>query len=121
MKLYDYMFPYVEAGLDGVIIQDLGVFSFFQEKFPSLELHASTQMTIYNLEGALLAEKLGFTRAVLSRELSISEIEYICKNSNVEIEVFVHGALCISYSGQCLFSSMVGGVLRVYGGLCYSV
>ena len=66
-------------------------------------------MTIYNLEGALLAEKLGFSRAVLSRELSISEIEYICKNSNIEIETFIHGALCISYSGQCLFSSMIGG------------
>ena len=74
-----------------------------------MPIHASTQMTIHNLEGVLELEKLGFKRVVLSRELSLEEIEYICKNSNIEIEVFIHGALCISYSGQCLFSSMIGG------------
>jgi len=69
-------------------------------------------MTIHNLEGALAAEKLGFKRIVLSRELSINEIEFICNNINVEVETFIHGALCISYSGQCLFSSMIGGRSR---------
>lgn len=98
-----------EAGIDALIVQDLGLAKYLIDNFPDLPVHASTQMTIYNLEGALLAEKLGFTRAVLSRELSISEIEYICKNCNIEIETFIHGALCISYSGQCLLSSMIGG------------
>lgn len=98
-----------EYGIDAVIVQDLGLANYLIHNFKDLPIHASTQMTIYNLEGALLAEKLGFSRAVLSRELSISEIEHICKNSNIEIETFIHGALCISYSGQCLFSSMIGG------------
>ncbi|MBO5349204.1 MAG: U32 family peptidase [Clostridia bacterium] len=98
-----------EAGIDAIIVQDLGLAKYLIENFPDLPIHASTQMTIYNLEGALLAEQLGFSRAVLSRELSVSEIEYICKNCNIEIETFIHGALCISYSGQCLFSSMIGG------------
>lgn len=98
-----------EAGIDALIVQDLGLAKYLIEHFPDLPIHASTQMTIYNLEGALLAEKLGFSRAVLSRELSLSEIEYICKNCNIEIETFIHGALCISYSGQCLLSSMIGG------------
>lgn len=69
-------------------------------------------MTIYNLDGVLEAEKLGFKRVVLSRELTIDEIKYICDNSNIEIEIFVHGALCICYSGQCLLSSMIGGRSR---------
>ena len=98
-----------ESGIDAIIVQDLGLAKYLINNFPDLPVHASTQMTIYNLEGALLAEKLGFSRAVLSRELSVSEIEYICKNCNIEIETFIHGALCISYSGQCLFSSMIGG------------
>ncbi len=98
-----------EYGIDAIIVQDLGLATFLIENFPDLPIHASTQMTTCNLEGVLKLEKLGFKRVVLSRELSIDEIEYICKNSNVEIEVFTHGALCISYSGQCLFSSMVGG------------
>lgn len=97
------------AGINALIVQDLGLAKYLIENFPDLPIHASTQMTIYNLEGALLAEKLGFSRAVLSRELSLSEIEYICKNCNIEIETFIHGALCISYSGQCLLSSMIGG------------
>mgnify|MGYP004571317441 FL=1 len=98
-----------EYGIDAIIIQDLGLAKKLMELFPDLPLHASTQMTIHNLEGALKLQKLGFKRIVLSRELSITEIEYICKNTSVEIECFVHGALCISYSGQCLFSSLLGG------------
>lgn len=98
-----------EAGIDAIIVQDLGLAKYLIENFPDLPIHASTQMTIYNLEGAKLAEKLGFSRVVLARELSISEIENICKNTNIEIEVFIHGALCMSYSGQCLLSSMIGG------------
>lgn len=98
-----------EYGIDAIIVQDLGLATFLIKNFHNLPIHASTQMTVHNLEGALELQKLGFKRAVLSRELSISEIEYICKNSDIEIECFVHGALCISYSGQCLFSSMIGG------------
>ena len=98
-----------EAGIDALIVQDLGLISLLQKELPDLALHASTQMSIHNLEGVLELQKMGFQRVVLSRELSIHEIEYICKNSNIEIECFVHGALCISYSGQCLFSSLVGG------------
>lgn len=98
-----------EAGIDAIIVQDLGLAQYLIKNFPDLPIHASTQMTIYNLEGAKLAEELGFSRAVLSRELSISEITNICKNTNIEIETFIHGALCISYSGQCLLSSAIGG------------
>ena len=96
-------------GIDAIIVQDLGLARFLVKNFPGLHVHGSTQMSIHNLEGALELQKLGFSRVVLSRELNLSEIEYICKNSNIEIEAFVHGALCISYSGQCLFSSMIGG------------
>ena len=98
-----------EFGIDALIVQDIGLARFLIKNFPNLEIHASTQMTTSNLEGVKKLGKLGFNRVVLSRECSISEIEHICKNSNIEIEVFAHGALCISYSGQCLFSSMVGG------------
>ena len=98
-----------DAGIDAVIVQDLGLAKQLMNVFPDLPIHASTQMTIYNLEGVRLAEKLGFSRVVLARELPISEIEYICKNTDIEIEVFIHGALCMSYSGQCLLSSMIGG------------
>lgn len=98
-----------EFGIDAIIVQDLGLAKYLIKNFPDLPIHASTQMTIHNLEGALEAEKLGFKRVVLSRELSLEEIQHICMNTNVEIEAFIHGALCISYSGQCLFSSMVGG------------
>lgn len=101
-----------EFGIDAIIVQDLGLAKTLIENFPNLPIHASTQMTIHNLEGVLEAEKLGFKRVVLSRELSLDEITYICSHSNVEIETFIHGALCISYSGQCLFSSMVGGRSR---------
>ena len=98
-----------ELGIDAIIVQDLGLAKFLISHFPDLPIHASTQMTIHNLEGVLAAEKLGFKRVVLARELSLDEIRYICHNTHIEIETFIHGALCISYSGQCLFSSLVGG------------
>jgi len=98
-----------EYGIDAIIVQDLGLASTLISSFPKLPIHASTQMTIHNIRGVKALERMGIKRVVLARELSISEIEYICRNSNIEIETFVHGALCISYSGQCLFSSMVGG------------
>ncbi len=101
-KAYNY-------GIDAIIVQDLGLARYLIKNFPGLAVHTSTQLSVHNLDGVLELQKLGFSRVVLSRELSLQEIEYICKNSDVEIEVFVHGALCISYSGQCLFSSMVGG------------
>jgi len=95
-------------GIDAIIVQDLGLATWLKENIPQLPLHASTQMTIHNLEGVLSLEKLGFSRVVLSREISIHEISDIHKRSSIEIEAFVHGALCISYSGQCLLSSMIG-------------
>ena len=98
-----------ESGIDAIIVQDLGLAKMLIKNFPDLPIHASTQMSVHNLQGVLELQELGFSRVVLSRELSIEEIEYICENSNIEIECFVHGALCISYSGQCLFSSMIGG------------
>ena len=98
-----------EYGVDAIIVQDLGLAKQIISAFPDLPVHASTQMTAHNLESVKKLEELGFKRVVLSRELSIEEIKYICNNTNVEIEVFIHGALCISYSGQCLFSSMIGG------------
>ena len=98
-----------EIGVDAIIVQDLGLAKILIKSFPKMPIHASTQMTIHNLEGVIQAEHLGFSRVVLSRELSLDEIDYICRNSNIEIECFVHGALCVSYSGQCLFSSMIGG------------
>ena len=98
-----------EFGIDAIIVQDLGLGIQLIKMFPDLPIHASTQMSVHNLDGALELQKLGFKRVVLARELSIDEINYICKNTNIEIECFIHGALCISYSGQCLFSSMLGG------------
>ena len=98
-----------EFGIDAIIVQDLGLAKYLIKNFPGLPVHASTQMSVHNLDGVIALQKMGFSRVVLSRELSLKEIEYICKNSDIEIEVFVHGALCISYSGQCLFSSMIGG------------
>lgn len=97
------------SGIDAIIVQDLGLALYLIKNFPGLDVHASTQMTIHNLECAQTMEKLGFKRAVLARELSIPEIYDICKNTNIEIETFIHGALCLSYSGQCLMSSMIGG------------
>ena len=98
-----------EFGIDAIIVQDLGLAMALMRTFPDLPIHGSTQMTVHNLNGALKLQELGFRRVVLARELSVNEIDYICKNTNIEIETFIHGALCISYSGQCLFSSMLGG------------
>lgn len=98
-----------KLGIDAIIVQDLGLAIKLIKTFPDLPIHASTQMTVHNLNGALELQDLGFKRIVLSRELSANDIDYICKNTDVEIETFIHGALCISYSGQCLFSSMIGG------------
>ena len=98
-----------EFGIDAIIVQDLGLAMALMRAFPDLPIHGSTQMTVHNLNGALELQELGFKRVVLARELSVNEIDYICKNTNIEIETFIHGALCISYSGQCLFSSMLGG------------
>ncbi len=98
-----------EFGIDAIIVQDLGLAMALMRAFSDLPIHGSTQMTVHNLNGALELQELGFKRVVLARELSVNEIDYICKNTNIEIETFIHGALCISYSGQCLFSSMLGG------------
>lgn len=98
-----------EIGVDAIITQDMGLFKMLKEVIPDFEIHASTQMTIHNGEGALFLKNEGFQRIVLSRELSLDEISYISKDLNVETEIFVHGALCISYSGQCLMSSIIGG------------
>lgn len=108
-ELAEYLRFLYEAGTDAILVQDLGVVKLAQEIVPDLPLHASTQMTVHNLEGVLALEKLGFSRVVLSREVSLKDIQHICANSHVEIEVFVHGALCVCYSGQCLMSSMIGG------------
>ena len=96
-----------EYGIDAILVQDLGLARKLIKLFPDLPIHGSTQMTVHNLNGALELQELGFKRVVLARELSLDEITYIAKNVNIEIECFVHGALCISYSGQCLFSSML--------------
>ena len=97
------------TGVDAIIIQDLGLAAYLRKNYPEIPLHGSTQMTVHNLEGVRQLENLGFSRVVLSRELSLDEIKYIRENTNIELEVFIHGALCISYSGQCLLSSMIGG------------
>lgn len=109
VKLTDYIRPYYEAGLDAVIVQDYGVFSVLRDNFPGLALHASTQMTITGRYGAKLLKDMGADRVVTARELSAAEIKDIHDNVDVEIESFVHGALCYCYSGQCLLSSMIGG------------
>ncbi|MCX8074445.1 MAG: DUF3656 domain-containing protein [Clostridia bacterium] len=95
-------------GLDAVIVQDIGLAMNIRKIVPNIRIHASTQMSVHSLKQVKFLEKYGFSRVVLARELSVNEIEYICKNTSVEIEVFVHGALCVSYSGQCLMSSMIG-------------
>lgn len=108
-KLVQYVKPYYEEGLDAVIVQDYGVFAVLREAFPGLDLHASTQMTITGKHGAQLLKDMGAARVVPARELSAKEIRDIYDNVDVEIESFVHGALCYCYSGQCLLSSMIGG------------
>jgi len=107
--LYEFLAPYYSAGLDAAIVQDVGVLRFFAKEFPDLALHASTQMTLTAAEGIHLFENYPMTRLVPARELSLSEITDICKKSGKEVEIFVHGALCYCYSGQCLMSSMIGG------------
>ena len=97
------------AGIDGLLVQDLGVARLAHERIPHVPLHASTQMTVSNLSGVEFLRSLHFKRVVLSRELSLEEISYIAHHTDVEIEVFVHGALCVCYSGQCLMSSFIGG------------
>lgn len=108
-ELYEYLLPYYERGLDAVIVQDLGAITFLKKHFPNLPIHTSTQMTITGVEGAKLLSELGAERIVLARELSISEMKEIKEKTGVELEAFIHGALCYSYSGQCLFSSILGG------------
>ena len=98
-----------EIGADALIIQDLGLFKRIKEEYPDLELHASTQMTIHNGEAAIYFKEKGFHRLVLSREMTIEEIKHISTDLNIETEMFVHGAICVSYSGQCLMSSIIGG------------
>lgn len=108
-ELYQYLLPYYRQGLDAVIVQDLGVMSWLREVFPDLSLHVSTQAAVTGPKGAHLLEKLGASRVVPARELSLEEIRRIREETDLEIETFVHGALCYSYSGQCLFSSILGG------------
>ncbi|MBQ2614030.1 MAG: U32 family peptidase [Clostridia bacterium] len=98
-----------DAGVDGVIVQDMGVLRRIRQICPDLPIHASTQMTVHNLSGVKMLESLGVQRVVLARELSAEEIGYIAHNCQAELEVFVHGAMCMSYSGQCLMSSVLGG------------
>ena len=108
-ELYEYLLPYYKQGLDAVIVQDIGVLQFVKEHFPDLPIHASTQMTITNVLGAKMLEELGVERVVTARELQIDEVAEINRQTSVEIESFVHGALCYCYSGQCLYSSLLGG------------
>lgn len=108
-ELYAYLLPYYKAGLDGVIVQDIGAVKFIGEYFPEMPVHASTQMTITNTLGADFLKRYGITRVVPARELSLKEIRDMKKQTGLEMECFVHGALCYCYSGQCLLSSMIGG------------
>ncbi len=108
-ELYGYLLPFYEAGLDGIIVQDIGVLRFCREHFPGLELHISTQMTVTGSLGAKLLQEAGAVRLVPARELSLKEIRQIKAETGMQIETFIHGALCYCYSGQCLFSSMLGG------------
>lgn len=108
-ELYDYLLPYYEQGLDAVIVQDIGAIRFIRQAFPGLDIHTSTQMTVTNRYGAELMKELGANRVVTAREMSFEEIRDIHDHVEVEIESFVHGALCYCYSGQCLLSSMLGG------------
>ncbi len=108
-ELYEYLTPFYEVGLDAVIVQDIGVFHYIRRCFPDLALHVSTQMTITGVHGAGLMENMGAVRVVPARELSLSEIMDIKRGTGLELECFVHGAMCYCYSGQCLFSSILGG------------
>lgn len=107
--LIDYAYELSDAGVDALIIQDIGAAEIIKKAIPDMALHASTQMTVTSLEGVKYLEDMGFSRVVLARELSKKEMEHICKNAKAEIEIFVHGAICMCYSGQCLMSSILGG------------
>ena len=104
-RFLEYISFLHKNNVDAVIIQDLGMLDLVRQTFPNLEVHASTQMHIHNLDGASFMEKLGVKRVVLARETSISKIKEIKEKTNIDIEIFIHGALCVSYSGQCLMSS----------------
>lgn len=108
-KLYDYLLVYYKRGLDAVIVQDLGVVKVIHEYFPSMEIHTSTQMTVTGADGVRFLSQFGVTRVVMAREVSLAEMKRIHEETGMELEAFVHGALCYSYSGQCLFSSILGG------------
>ena len=108
-KLYDYLLPYYKRGLDAVIVQDLGVVKAIHEYFPSMEIHTSTQMTVTGADGVRFLSQFGVTRVVMAREVSLAEMKRIHEETGMELEAFVHGALCYSYSGQCFFSSILGG------------
>lgn len=108
-KLYDYLLPYYKRGLDAVIVQDIGVVKAIHEYFPSMEIHTSTQMTVTGADGVRFLSQFGVTRVVMAREVSLAEMKCIHEETGMELEAFVHGALCYSYSGQCLFSSILGG------------
>ena len=108
-ELAEYIRFLSEIGVDAVIVQDIGVVSMIRKIAPKLPIHASTQMTIHDLHGVKAAESLGISRVVLARELSLDEIQYIREHTTMELEVFGHGALCMSYSGQCYMSSIIGG------------
>lgn len=107
-RFLEYILFLHKNNVDAVIIQDLGMLDLVRQTFPNLEVHASTQMHIHNLDGASFMEKLGVKRVVLARETSISKIKEIKEKTNIDIEIFIHGALCVSYSGQCLMSSLIG-------------
>ena len=108
-KLYDYLLVYYKRGLDAVIVQDIGVVKAIHEYFPSMEIHTSTQMTVTGADGVRFLSQFGVTRVVMAREISLAEMKRIHEETGMELEAFVHGALCYSYSGQCLFSSILGG------------
>ncbi len=108
-EVIDYIKFLYEIDVDAIIVQDIGLANMIKEFFPKLEIHASTQMTINNLYGTQFLQDMNFSRVVLARETPLDEIKYISDNASIELEAFIHGALCISYSGQCLMSSMIGG------------
>lgn len=108
-KLYDYLLPFYERGLDAVLVQDFGVLNYIHKAFPDLPIHTSTQMTVTGIEGVKFLQKYGVTRVVMARETSLPEMKRIHEETGMELEAFVHGALCYCYSGQCLFSSLLGG------------
>ena len=120
-ELYEYLDPLYRQGLDAVIVQDIGVLSFVREHFPEMDIHASTQMTVTNTEGALFLKEQGAARVVPARELALEEVRDIVEQTGLEMECFVHGALCYCYSGQCLLSSLIGGTQRKQRAVCAAV